>query len=126
MSYVFSYQKRDFQCNFKGNEKLWFQFKEMCVKQGVSICAVMELLMQGWIEGQKVLSTTIQPVHMNITMQHIVKRPRRLQVLIPEIMNPIGCKGLRHENWLPSYVGWCRTVKKWIHLEDCACCPKRR
>lgn len=122
-SLSFSYQKRDFQCNFKGNEKLWLQFKELCAVQGVSICAVMEVLMQGWLEGQKVRATIIQPVNMSITMQHIVKRPRRMVEITA--LSTVGCERLTHANWLPAHIGWCKSSEKWVRLEDCNYCVKR-
>ncbi len=122
-SVSFSYEKRDFQCNFKGNEKLWLRFKELCAVQGVSICAVMEVLMQGWLEGQKVHATIIQPVNMSITMQHIVKRPRRMIEIAA--LSTVGCERLTHANWLPAHIGWCKKSEKWVRLEDCNYCVKR-
>jgi len=34
--------------------------------------------MEAWIEGQKATATVIKPVVINLTMEHVVRRPRRL------------------------------------------------
>jgi hypothetical protein len=105
------------------NPELWSAFKESCALQGVSTCAVLEVCIKGWIEGQKVMSTFIQPLVQNITMQHIVKRPR-LMIEIPAL-STVGCRRLTHANWLPGHIGWCKKAEKWMRLEDCNFCVKR-
>jgi len=34
--------------------------------------------MEAWLEGQKATATVIKPVTVNLTMQHVVQRPRRM------------------------------------------------
>lgn len=119
----FSLKNRDRVATFKVNDEVWSKFKEECVSRGVSVCHVMEMLMQGWIEGQKVMSTVIQPVNMTINMQHIVKRPRRMIEI--SASSSVGCEKLTHANWLPAHIGWCRNSEKWVRLEDCNYCVKR-
>jgi hypothetical protein len=114
--------KRSFKSSIRCDPKLWAQFKESCAIYGLSTCAVLEVCMKGWIEGQKVMSTFIQPLVQNITMQHIVKRPRRM-IEIPAL-STVGCEKLTHANWLPSHIGWCKTSEKWVRLEDCNSCVK--
>jgi len=65
-------------CSFKGDVELWSRFKQTCKERGVSICHVLEALQQAWIEGQKAEATLVRPVTVNLTMQHVVQRPRRM------------------------------------------------
>lgn len=73
-----SYSKRVFTASFAADPEIWSRFKTECVSRGVSICHVLETLMLAWIEGQKVMSTVVQPVVINLNMEHIVQRPRRM------------------------------------------------
>lgn len=73
-----SYSNRILVANFKADPEIWSRFKTECASRGVSICHVLETLMLAWIEGQKVLSTVVQPVVINLNMEHIVQRPRRM------------------------------------------------
>jgi len=81
------YSKRTNWGSFKVDPELWSRFKEECKFRGVSICHVLEALIEAWIEGQKATATVIKPVTVNLTMQHIVERPRRkgqIQECIPD------------------------------------------
>ena len=93
--------------------------------RGVSICHVLEALMEAWIEGQKATATVIKPVTINLTMQHVVQRPRRKAPFPgPEILEPVGCRRLEHRDYFPGRLGWCHYVHKWITPGDCARCPR--
>lgn len=72
-----AYSTRTKAASFKADPELWSRFKEGCKLRGVSICHVLEALMEAWLEGQKATATVIKPVTVNLTMHHIVKRPRR-------------------------------------------------
>jgi hypothetical protein len=118
-----SYSKRKFVGSFKVDPELWSRFKRSCAEKGVSACYVLETLLEGWIQAEKVMATIIQPVNMTINMQHIVKRPRRMiEVPGPEYTTPAGCQGLRHEEIWPGRLGWCRIIKKWIQPQNCEEC----
>lgn len=118
--------KRDFVGSFKVNVELWSRFKEGCAERGVSICHVLEALMEAWLAGQKATATVLKPVVVNLTMQHVVQRPRRLYVGGPDILHPVGCDGLEHRDWGLGYLGWCDKHKRWVHVEDCVRCPLSR
>ena len=119
------YSKRTSWGSFKVDPELWSRFKETCALRGVSICYVLEGLMEAWIQAQKVQATLIQPVHIDLTMQHIVQRPRRLgRPEGPEILEPVGCRRLEHRDYFPGRLGWCHYVHKWITPGDCARCPR--
>lgn len=72
-----SYSHRTAVGTFKVDPEIWSEFKSTCKMRGVSICYVMEGLMQAWVEGQKATATILKPVTVNLTMQHVVRRPRR-------------------------------------------------
>jgi len=120
-----SYSKRYFTASFRADPELWSRFKEGCAERGVSICHVLEALMDAWLEGQKATATVIKPVVINLSMQHVVQRPRRLSTYQgPEITEPVGCRGLEHRNWAENRLGWCHYIKRWISVRDCARCPR--
>ena len=54
------------------------KFLETCKLRGVSECHVADALFEAWIEGQKATATVIKPVVVNLYMEHIVQRPRRM------------------------------------------------
>lgn len=122
-----SYSKRKFVASFKADPELWSRFKETCAARGVSICHVMEALMESWIQGQKAEATLVRPVIVNLNMQHIVRRPRRLKNL-EDVMYEA-----RRKNWPPpcekaddfirskKEVG-CLEIRDWIPLAKCWRC----
>jgi len=119
-----SYSNRTFVASFKADPELWSRFKGGCAERGVSICHVLEALMEAWLEGQKATATVIKPVVVNLTMQHVVQRPRRLSTYMgPDILEPVGCHGLEHLDYNVGHVGWCHKIKRWVSLGDCARCP---
>jgi len=73
------YSKRKKEGFFKVDPELWSRFKGVCAERGVSICHVLEALMEAWIQGQKAAATLVRPVIVNLTMEHVVQRPRRMQ-----------------------------------------------
>jgi len=80
--------------------------------------------MEAWIQAQRVQATLIQPVHIDLTMQHVVQRPRRMATYMgPDITEPVGCQGLEHRDWGAGRVGWCHKIKRWVSVGDCARCP---
>jgi len=83
-----SYSNRTFVASFKTDPELWSRFKEGCAERGVSICHVLEALMEAWLEGQKATATVIKPVVINLTMQHVVQRPRRVQTRASDCAKP--------------------------------------
>lgn len=126
---------RTITASFKADPELWSRFREETVLRGVSTCHVLEALMEAWIEGQRATATVIKPVTVNLTMQHIVSRPRRARALIDVIQEQIY--RVRRENAPPpcpnidtyrnrqsqqnSGVG-CLKSQEWLKLEDCWRC----
>lgn len=114
-------------CSFKGDVELWSRFKEECKFRGVSICHVLEALMQAWLEGQKAEATLVRPVTVNLTMEHVVQRPRRMI----DAWQPVK------PNWPPSCehadtfikstceVG-CLESKGFVPLKECWRCFRER
>jgi len=112
---------RKIPTSIRVDPEVWSRFKEECLKRGVWTCTVLEALMLAWIEGQKATATVIKPVTVNLTLQHVVERPRR-KVEEPSVGFSVGCYRLEHRDWLPANIGWCRQAKRWVHLEDCDSC----
>jgi len=112
---------------FKVDPEIWSRFKEDCAVRGISVCYVLETLMLGWLEAQKVHATIIQPVNMTINMQHVVERPRR----VTRVKEPWDVA--RSQNWPPNcehadeYVKatreiLCLDLKDAVSLEKCWRC----
>ncbi len=122
-----SYSKRKFVASFKADPELWSRFKEGCVLRGVSICHVLEALMEAWLEGQKATATVIKPVTVNLTMQHVVQRPRRIQdfedalALSIDRIWPPPCKHARKFFVAAKEVG-CNRIRDVISLDKCWRC----
>lgn len=95
--------------------------------RGVAVCHVLEALMQAWIEGQKATATVIKPVTVNLTMQHVVKRSRRIKKYVDvmyECKNhkwPPPCEHADKHFAMYGSVG-CRKVVDWVKLEECWRC----
>ena len=130
-----SYSKRDFVASFKADPELWSRFKEECRFRGVSICHVLEALMEAWIQGQRATATVIKPVVVNLTMEHIVQRPRRVKRIaadpdaeaVATYIEGFGsCYRLRPGGQFPGRIGWCSWLKKWIHGHECPGCIHSR
>ena len=121
------YDRRDKVCSFKGNTELWSRFKFECKFRGVSICHVLEALMEAWILGQKAEATLIRPVVVNLTMEHVVQRPRRMiDAWQPKsLLWPPCCE--HADNFIKSTgeVG-CLDSKDFIPLKQCWLCFRRR
>jgi len=99
------YSNRTAEGFFKVNPELWSQFKQECKIRGVSICHVLEALIAAWIEGQKATATVIKPVVVNLTMQHIVERPRRKGQIEPCNPNPYLCEQKCAKLWMKQFKG---------------------
>jgi len=122
-----SYSNRVFVASFKADPELWSRFKGECALRGVSICHVLEALMEAWIQGQKATATVVKPVIVNLTMQHVVERPRRKKI----IREPWEIA--RSQRWPPNCdhvddfirgtkeVG-CLDLQEWVLLEKCWRC----
>jgi len=126
-----SYSNRDFTASFKADPELWSRFKGDCKARGVSICHVLEALMEAWIQGQKAEATLVRPVTVNLTMQHVVERPRRKQTyesfiksedLAMYVAKFGACYRLEPRGLYPGRIGWCRWLKQWIQGHECATC----
>lgn len=122
-----SYSKRSFVASFKADPELWSRFKEECQFRGVSICHVMEALMEAWIQGQRATSTVIKPVTINLNMEHIVEKPRRKKkVKEPWVIAraqrwPPNCEHV--DDFLrPQKEVGCRLLREWVSLEKCWRC----
>ena len=124
-----------FTASFKAIPQTWDLFKTMCKDLGVSTCHVLEGLMTAWISGQTAglekgvspKSSTTRPVVVNLTMQHVVRKPRRMANLQDIIFDA------RRQTWPPNCehadvyikstreVG-CRDIRDHIKLEKCWRC----
>ena len=126
-----SYSKREFVASFKADPELWSRFKGECAARGVSICHVLEALMEAWIQGQKAEATLIRPVVINLKMEHIVERPRRalpfgeledIESVEPYISKYGACYRLVPKGFYPGRIGYCRWAGRWIQGLECATC----
>ena len=88
--------------------------------------------MAAWIEGQKAEATLIRPVTVNLTMQHVVERPRRasdfrngfhMESANEYIIKYGSCFRLGPEGLYPGRIGWCRWFKRWLMGFECETCP---
>jgi len=121
------YSKRKTWASFKVDPELWSGFKRVCAERGVSICHVLEALMEAWIQGQRAEATLVRPVIVNLSMQHIVERPRRAQKIRDVVLEA------RSKKWPPSCeyaddfvrstkeVG-CLDLRDHVSLETCWRC----
>lgn len=106
---------------------MWSRFKAECKFRGVSICHVLEALLEAWIQGQKATATVIKPVTINLQMQHVVKRPRRMlkfEDMIRECRRAPWPPPCDHaDDFIRSrrIVG-CIRARDWIPLEKCWRC----
>jgi len=71
--------------------ELWSRFKTECKLRGAATCHVLAALMEAWIEGQRATATVIKPVVINMTMNHVVERPRRKFDPEPCVPDPYLC-----------------------------------
>lgn len=122
------YSHRSFAASFKADPELWSRFKEECRFRGVSVCHVLEALMEAWIQGQRATATVIKPVVVNLTMEHVVQRPRRLADVtwVPYKPTwPPSCS--QADNFMKSTkdVG-CLERRDWISLKDCWRCYQQK
>ena len=125
------YSKRKSWGSFKVDPELWSRFKGECKIRGVSICHVLEALMEAWIQGQKAEATLIRPVTVNLTMQHVVERPRRTspwrgtgtrEDLAMYVAKYGSCYRLEPKGHYPGRLGYCRWLGRWIRGHECATC----
>lgn len=121
------YSDRSFVGSFKVDPELWSEFKRECKIRGVSICHVLEALIQAWIEGQRATSTVLKPVTVNLTMQHVVQRPRRMRTFEDVVIEakaqkwPPNCPDA-DEFWKGSREVGCLKTREFIPLEKCWRC----
>jgi hypothetical protein len=79
--------------------------------------------MLAYLQGMARTKDEHATVVVNLTMQHVVQRPRRMiKSPGPELTTQIGCYGLEHNDIFPGKLGWCHKIKQWITLEDCGRC----
>jgi len=118
---------RETVASFKANDELWSRFKSECKFRGVSVCHVLEALMGAWIEGQKATATVIKPVTVNLTMQHVVQRPRRMLSyerslwMDRNLTRPPPCESIDVYRRDAKGVG-CLEKRDWIGLAECWGC----
>ena len=121
--------------SFKARPDRWQRFKLKTAELGVSTCHVLDGLMEAWLQGQdspgrslhRTPTQSIPPVSVNLTMHHVVKRPRRMAGLEDLLYSAQG------QRWPPNCehadafikstleVG-CLDIKDWISLEKCWRC----
>jgi len=83
--------------------------------------------MEAWIEGQKATATVIKPVTVNLTMQHVVKRPRRALDLkdvtwqAERAIWPPNCEHADHYVKSTREVG-CKKILDFVDLAKCWRC----
>lgn len=114
---------RTFVGSFKVDPELWSRFKEECKFRGTSICHVLEALIEAWIQGQKATATVIKPVTVNLTMEHVVQRPRRVLKEIPsdQMRWPPSCQYADDFIKSTKEVG-CKERKDYVPLRECWRC----
>jgi len=56
---------------------LWHEFIADVRNKGLSTCQVLEALMAAYVYGGKAMPGQDKPTIVNLTMQHVVERPRR-------------------------------------------------
>lgn len=122
-----SHSNRTQEAHFKADPELWSRFKEECKFRGVSICHVLEALMEAWIEGQKATATVIKPVVVNLTMEHVVQRPRRMiDAWQPKnLIFPPNCEHADKLFGKGGDVG-CLERRGIVTLKDCWECYRRK
>ncbi len=83
--------------------------------------------MEAWIEGQKATATVIKPVTINLNMQHVVKRPRRVQRFDDMVYYtkrkiwPPQCE--KADNfWKSTKTVGCLNVRDLVPLDQCWKC----
>jgi hypothetical protein len=119
--------QRETVASFKANDELWSKFKTECKVRGVSVCHVLEALMGAWIEGQRATATVVKPVVVNLTMQHVVQRPRRAQRFDQAFFfdglrsRPPPCESIDVYRRDCKGVG-CLEKRDWVGLEECWRC----
>jgi len=59
------------------DRQIWEEFKASTEAKDLSTCHVLEALISAWLYGGSLVPGLAQPVQLNLTMQHIVSRPRR-------------------------------------------------
>ena len=124
-----------YTASFRAKPQQWAHFKKEVHDRGITLCHVLEGLMEAWIAGQAAgldatgspPSVAARPVTVNLTMQHVVKRPRRMANLEDVIYN------CRRQRWPPNcehadvYVKstrevGCLDLRDHIKLEKCWRC----
>jgi hypothetical protein len=68
--------------SFRCDGLLWKNFKEMCEREGLSTCHVVEKLLLGWLVG--VETGRLPVVNVSVDMPRIVKRVRRRQLVFED------------------------------------------
>lgn len=121
------YSDRTFVGSFKVDPELWSTFKQECKIRGVSQCYVLEGLIEAWIQGQRAQSTVLKPVTVNLTMQHVVQRPRRILTIDDVVREtkaaiwPPQCQDA-DEFWKGSKEVGCRRRRDVVSLDLCWRC----
>jgi len=59
------------------HSELWAEFLKDVAEKDLSTCHVLEALISAWLCGGALVPGLAQPLQLNLTMQHVVARPRR-------------------------------------------------
>lgn len=68
-----------FKTTIRVKKKLWKDFRKDVETKGLSTCQVIEALISAFLYGGSMIPRLAQPLTLNLTMQHVVERHRRVQ-----------------------------------------------
>jgi len=71
------YSNRRHKTTIRIRPDLWAEFLEDVAEKDLSTCHVLEALIGAWLRGGAMVPGLAQPLQLNLTMQHVVARPRR-------------------------------------------------
>jgi len=84
------YSNRKHKTTIRLNPELWAEFMRDVAAKDLSTCHVLEALISAWLHGGAMVPGLAQPLQLNLTMQHVVARPRRagLEPTPPPVLFP--------------------------------------
>jgi len=72
-----TYSNRRHRTTIRIRSDLWAEFLKDVAEKDLSTCHVLEALVGAWLRGGAMVPGLAQPLQLNLTMQHVVARPRR-------------------------------------------------
>jgi len=72
------YSNARYKTTIRIRRDLWAEFMRDVAAKDLSTCHVLEALISAWLYGGSLVPGLAQPVQLNLTMQHVVSRPRRM------------------------------------------------